>query len=255
MTTLRVTMDSLGWVEGPLLKTAITARRSKRFVVSWEISITICSLQKGRTTLNGGRCSFWATLPSTKENGLKELKSEKVKVFRSGPTALCTRDGSRTTRPTASADSSTLTEMSISDSGRMTKHTAREPTVIWTEPSTKEIGAKTSSTATVLKLGSMVPNTKASMSMARSTDEASSPGRTAATSRVHSRAIISMVLVNMSGPTRDGTKVPGSTTKWTEKVDLFGQMDGLTMASTLTTRSTATASSPGPTAVATRAAG
>jgi hypothetical protein len=126
-----------------------------------------------------------------KSIGSSTLRSERDEEFKSGPMALSTRDGGRTTRPTERVVSFTLTEIFMMDPGRMIKLMDSASTNTSMEQDTRATGRKTSNTERELRHGPMEPVTRETMSKARSMVRENSPGPMGAHTKASSLRITS----------------------------------------------------------------
>jgi len=167
-----------------------------------------------------------------KVNGSKELTFDKEKVCKFGLMDLCTRDGFKTPKPTASEDLFTLMAMYTTVAGSMTRRTDKVFIAIWTGPSMREIGKKISSTDKVLRLGLTVLGTMDSTCLVRNMESENSHGLMAALTSETLKKITSKVMENITGPTVEYSKDLGSITRWKDKVYSRGLMVGDTRAIT-----------------------
>ena len=98
--------------------------------------------------------------PSIKDNGLRMMIPDMVKVTKFGLTEAYMKDIGRMIRPMEEVDSSMQMAIFMMDTGKMIRLMVLDNIPILTEHSTRANGVMTSSTAKVKKSGPMVQNTR-----------------------------------------------------------------------------------------------
>jgi hypothetical protein len=171
---------------------------------------------------------------NTKENGYKDVISDKARADRFGLMDPCTKVGGKTIKPTEKEDLFMLTEMCMMANGWKTKHTDLVYTVISMVPSMKAIGRRINSMEMGWRHGQTVQNMKANMFKAKNTEPADSLGLTEVLIMDNSSKIIFKEKGNIIGLMAENTMVFGLITKW--KVTEY--LPGLMVVATKETMST-----------------
>ena len=117
---------------------------------------------------------------------------------------------------------------------KMTRLMGMESMTTSMVPAMMDTGPKTSNMDMERKLGMIMPVTKVSTKMEKSTGKVNSYGLTDRSTPESFPKTIYMVMVFTNGPTGANIPVNGKTTKWTVKVSSLGLTEEITKDSTLT---------------------
>ena len=157
---------------------------------------------------------------------------------KSGLMAASMRVNGTKTRPTVRDSSGTQTVTSMRAIGRTTKLTATGSISMPTELDIWVSGAMISKMATVWRLGPTVASTRASTSMARNTDKASTSGSMALSTRVNGLITRLVASVHIAGLMAESTRASGLTITCMVKESTRGVMAANMRVSTSMIKST-----------------